>query len=101
LRLDKFLKASRLVKRRTVAKEMCDAGRISVDGRTAKAGTELRVGDVLTIRYGNRIVEVRVLQLTENPRKDEAVRMYEVLSETPVSSTGDPDPSLEALEPGD
>lgn len=85
MRLDKFLKASRLVKRRTVAKELCDAGRISVAGRVAKAGAEVRVGDVLTIRYGNRLLEVRVLALVENPRKDEASAMYEVLSETPVA----------------
>jgi ribosomal 50S subunit-recycling heat shock protein len=99
VRLDKFLKASRLVKRRTVAKELCDAGRITVGGRTAKAGTEVKVGDILAIRYGNRVVEVRVLRLVENPRKDEAAAMYEVLSETPVPPTGSPDGSPDTLEP--
>lgn len=79
MRLDKFLKASRLVKRRTVAKELCDAGRMDVNGRVAKAGTEMHVGDELTIRYGQRVTVVRVLQLVDNPRKDAAADLYEVI----------------------
>lgn len=80
MRLDKFLKASRLVKRRTVAKELCDAGRVSINGRVAKAGTEVQIGDVLAIRYGQRLTEVRALSLVENPRKEAAADLYEVLS---------------------
>lgn len=80
MRLDKFLKASRLVKRRTVAKELCDAGRMDVNGRVAKAGTEMHVGDELTIRYGQRVTVVRVRQLVDNPRKDAAADLYEVIS---------------------
>jgi ribosomal 50S subunit-recycling heat shock protein len=79
LRLDKFLKASRLIKRRTVAKEVSDAGRIQINDRIAKAGSEVQIGDVLTIRYGQRTISTRVLQLMENPRKELAGEMYEVL----------------------
>ncbi|QSO47939.1 RNA-binding S4 domain-containing protein [Alicyclobacillus mengziensis] len=82
MRLDKFLKASRLIKRRTVAKEVADAGRISVNGRVAKAGTEVAVGDTITIRYASRTVEVRALLLTENPRKEAAEEMYELISDS-------------------
>lgn len=80
MRLDKYLKSSRLIKRRTVAKEICDAGRISVNGRVAKAGSEIAIGDVLLIRYGQRTLEVRVLKLEENPRKENAAQLYEILS---------------------
>jgi len=80
LRLDKFLKSSRLIKRRTVAKEICDAGRISLNGRVAKAGSEVSVGDVLLVRYGQRTLEVRVVELQENPRKENAAQLYEVLT---------------------
>ncbi|MCF8566309.1 RNA-binding S4 domain-containing protein [Alicyclobacillus tolerans] len=79
MRLDKYLKVSRLIKRRTVAKEICDAGRISVNGRVAKAGSEVSIGDVLTIRYGQRTLEVRVVQLLENPTKDAAAGLYEII----------------------
>lgn len=80
MRLDKYLKNSRLIKRRTVAKEICDAGRISVNNRVAKAGSEIAIGDVLMIRYGQRTLEVRVLRLDENPRKENAAEMYEILN---------------------
>lgn len=79
MRLDKYLKNSRIIKRRTMAKEACDGGRVSVNGRTAKAGTELNIGDEIQITFGNNILNVRVLSLTESPRKDEAGEMYEVL----------------------
>ncbi|RIV21762.1 RNA-binding S4 domain-containing protein [Alicyclobacillaceae bacterium I2511] len=79
MRLDKFLKTSRLIKRRTVAKEVTDAGRVWVNGKVAKAATEVKVGDVLRLRYGNRITEVQVLLVTENPRKEAAAEMYEIL----------------------
>jgi ribosomal 50S subunit-recycling heat shock protein len=82
LRLDKFLKVSRLIKRRTVAKEICDAGRIEVNGRVAKAGSEVNVGDLITIHYGQKTTEVRVLQLAETARKDAADQMYEVVRES-------------------
>ncbi|QSO50602.1 RNA-binding S4 domain-containing protein [Alicyclobacillus curvatus] len=91
MRLDKFLKASRLIKRRTVAKEVADAGRISVNGRVAKAGTEVAVGDTITIRYAGRTVEVRTLVLTENPRKEAAEEMYELISDSGRQGTAPTD----------
>jgi ribosomal 50S subunit-recycling heat shock protein len=81
LRLDKFLKVSRLIKRRTLAKQICDAGRISVNERTAKASTDVKIGDVLTVGYGQKITNVRIAKIVENPRKEEAISLYEVLSE--------------------
>lgn len=81
MRLDKYLKVSRLVKRRTLAKEICDAGRVSVGGRTAKASVDVHTGDVIRIRYGQKTTEVRVLKLLENPRKELAAELYEILSE--------------------
>lgn len=80
MRLDKFLKVSRLIKRRTLAKQICDAGRVSVNERTAKASTDVGVGDVLAIRYGNKTVTVEVKKLLEHPRRDEALELYQVLS---------------------
>ncbi len=80
MRLDKYLKVSRLIKRRTVANEACDAGRVSVNGKAAKAGVEVKVGDEIEIRFGSNTTKVRVLSLNENPRKEEAAGMYESLS---------------------
>ncbi|MGI6204479.1 MAG: RNA-binding S4 domain-containing protein [Anaerovoracaceae bacterium] len=79
MRVDKFLKNSRLIKRRTVAKEACDGGRVSVNGRQAKAGTDVSVGDIITIRFGQKEISARVLALTESPRKDDAENMYEIV----------------------
>ncbi len=89
MRLDKFLKVTRLIKRRTLAKEICDAGRININDRTAKASAEVRIGDVITIRYGQKMVKVRVEKVIDNPRKEESYQLYEVLSEdvNPVVDT--------------
>ena len=76
MRLDKFLKVSRLIKRRTVANEACDNGRIQVTGRVVKASYEVKVGDKLEISMGPRVVAVEVLQVADNVRKDDAVTMY-------------------------
>ncbi len=76
MRLDKFLKVSRLIKRRTVANEACDNGRIQVNGRVVKASYEVKVGDKLEISMGQRVVAVEVLQVADNVRKDDAVTMY-------------------------
>jgi ribosomal 50S subunit-recycling heat shock protein len=76
MRLDKFLKVSRLIKRRTVANEACDNGRIQVNGRVVKASYEVKVGDKLEISMGTRVVAVEVLQVADNVRKDDAVTMY-------------------------
>ena len=76
MRLDKFLKVSRLIKRRTVANEACDNGRVSVNGKVVKASYDVRVGDRLEISLGNRTLAVEVLQVAETVKKDDAVGMY-------------------------
>ena len=76
MRLDKYLKVSRLIKRRTVANEACDNGRISVNGRIVKASYEVKVGDQIAITMGPRTVCVEVLQIAETVRKDDASAMY-------------------------
>ncbi len=76
MRLDKYLKVSRLIKRRTVANEACDNGRIQVNGRVVKASYEVKVGDRIEIAMGTRTVAVEVLQVADNVRKDDAVTMY-------------------------
>lgn len=79
MRLDKFLKNSRIIKRRTVAKEACDTGRVQVNGKVAKAGLELKQGDEIRITFGTSELAVRVLELKESVRKDDAAGMYEVI----------------------
>ncbi|MDR1796622.1 MAG: RNA-binding S4 domain-containing protein [Clostridiales Family XIII bacterium] len=81
MRIDKFLKVSRIIKRRTIAKEACDLGRVSVGGRVAKAGTEVAAGDVIEVRFGSGAMKVRVLAVKESVRKEEAESLYEILSE--------------------
>ncbi len=85
MRLDKFLKVSRLIKRRTTAKEVCDQGRISINGHTAKAGTDVKAGDELVIRFGQKLVTVKVNDVRENARKEEAGQMYSIVKEEPVN----------------
>ncbi len=72
MRLDKFLKVSRLIKRRTVANEACDAGRVMVNDKTAKASTEVRVGDVITLSLGNREIKAEILDIQETTKKEES-----------------------------
>ena len=79
MRLDKYLKVSRLIKRRTVANEACDTARVTVNGRPAKASYDVKVGDKLQIQFGARTVCIEVLQVTENVRKDDAAAMYREL----------------------
>jgi ribosomal 50S subunit-recycling heat shock protein len=76
MRLDKYLKVSRLIKRRTVANEACDNGRISVNGRVVKASYDVKVGDKLEITMGPRTIAVEVLVVADNVRKDDACAMY-------------------------
>ena len=80
MRLDKFLKVSRLIKRRTVANEACDGGKVAVNGKEAKASYEVKVGDVLEIRFGARLTRARVLSIKEHVRKEEAGGMVEIES---------------------
>ena len=79
MRLDKYLKVSRLIKRRTVANEACDAGRVMINDKPAKASADVKVGDVLTIQFGNRDVKVEVLTVQETVRKEEAKEMFKYL----------------------
>ncbi|MCQ2422067.1 MAG: RNA-binding S4 domain-containing protein [Lachnospiraceae bacterium] len=79
MRLDKYLKVSRLIKRRTVANEACDAGRVSVNGKPAKASVEVKVGDVIEIGFGNKNVKVEVVEIVETTKKDEAKDMFRYL----------------------
>ena len=76
MRLDKYLKVSRLIKRRTVANEACDAGRVLINGNVAKAGTNVKVGDKITIQFGNKDVNVEVTAVEETGRKEEAGELY-------------------------
>ena len=79
MRLDKYLKVSRLIKRRTVANEACDAGRVFLNDRPAKASAEVKAGDIITIQFGNKDVKVEVLSVQETVRKEEAKEMYKYL----------------------
>lgn len=76
MRLDKFLKVSRLIKRRTVANEACDAGKVGVNGRLVKASYDVKIGDVIEISFGQRTVKVEVLALAESTKKEDAAAMY-------------------------
>ena len=79
MRLDKFLKVSRLIKRRNVANEACDAGRVLINDKPAKASTNVKVGDVLTIQFGNKDVKVEILDVQETVKKDEAKELFKYL----------------------
>ena len=79
MRLDKFLKVARIIKRRTVANEACDASRVTVNGREAKASYDVKVGDEIEVTLGQRTVRVRVREVRDNVGKDEAPTLYEVL----------------------
>lgn len=79
MRLDKFLKVSRLIKRRTVANEACDAGRVSVNGKTAKASLNVKEGDIIEIQFGTRAVKAEVLDVQETVKKEEARELFRYL----------------------
>ena len=82
MRLDKYLKLSRLIKRRTIAKEVASNDRILINGRLAKPSTNLAIDDILDIRFGNKLIKVKVTSLIENPKKDDI--MYELLEENKI-----------------
>ena len=79
MRLDKYLKVSRLIKRRTIANEACDAGRVSVNGKTAKASTEVKTGDVVEIVFGEKTVKVEITAIIKKKKKENAAEMYRYL----------------------
>ena len=82
MRIDKFLKVSRIIKRRTVANEACDGQHIAVNGRTVKASYDVKIGDLITVAFGSKSVTVKVLDIRETTKKTEAVGMYVVVSES-------------------
>lgn len=79
MRLDKYLKVSRLIKRRTVANEACDNGRVMINDKVAKASTDVKVGDIITISFGNKETKVKVVDISETVKKDEAKELFEYL----------------------
>jgi ribosomal 50S subunit-recycling heat shock protein len=79
MRLDKYLKVSRIIKRRTVANEACDAGRVEVNGKPAKASHEIKPGDEISIRFGDKLTKVQVLTVKEVVRKEEASSLYQII----------------------
>ncbi len=79
MRLDKYLKVSRIIKRRTVANEACDAGRVIVNGKVSRASYDVKVDDILEISFGSRTVKVKVIQVAETVRKDDAASMYSIV----------------------
>lgn len=86
MRLDKFLKVSRIIKRRPVAKEVADKGRIKVNGILAKSSTDLKINDEIEIRFGNKLLTVKVLEMKDSTKKEDAVKMYEIIKELRVES---------------
>jgi ribosomal 50S subunit-recycling heat shock protein len=80
MRLDKYLKVSRIIKRRTVAKEACESGRVSINGKVAKPGTDVKEGDIIEIRFASKTLSARILNISEHVRKENAQAMYEILS---------------------
>lgn len=85
MRLDKFLKISRIIKRRSVAKEVADKGRIQINGKLAKSSSDVKVGDTMRIQFGNKVLEVKVNELHESTKKEDVAKMYEIVSEERIS----------------
>ena len=79
MRIDKFLKVSRIIKRRTIANEACDAGRVLINDKVIKASAEVKVGDIVEVLFGGKSVKVEVLSLKENTKKDEAQELFKYL----------------------
>ncbi|EHK2346260.1 RNA-binding S4 domain-containing protein [Clostridium perfringens] len=79
MRLDKYLKVSRIIKRRTVAKEACESGRVIINGKVAKPSNDIKEGDIIEILFGNRTLKARVINISEHVRKENAKEMYEIL----------------------
>ena len=88
MRLDKYLKVSRIIKRRPIAKEVADKGRVKVNGILAKSSTDLKINDEIEIRFGNKILLVRVLEMKDSTKKEDATKMYEIIKETRVEVDG-------------
>lgn len=81
MRLDKFLKVSRIIKRRSIAKEVADNQRIEVNGRTAKSSTKLKIDDIVSIMFGNKVLRIKVLAIRDSTKKEDASNMFEIIEE--------------------
>jgi len=79
MRLDKYLKVSRIIKRRTVANEACDAGRVEINGKVAKASVDVKMGDIIAIKFGDKVTKLEVIEVKENVRKEDAQAMYRMV----------------------
>lgn len=88
MRLDKYLKVSRLIKRRTVAKEVADKGRVKINQQVAKSSSTVKIGDEISIQFGNKMVTVRVMNLLDSTRKEDAKEMFTLLSTEAVEVNG-------------
>ena len=88
MRLDKYLKVSRIIKRRPIAKEVADKGRVKVNGILAKSSTDLKINDEIEIRFGNKNLLVRVLEMKDSTKKEDAAKMHEIIKETRVEVDG-------------
>ncbi|HFH9338027.1 TPA: RNA-binding S4 domain-containing protein [Streptococcus agalactiae] len=86
MRLDKYLKVSRIIKRRPVAKEVADKGRVKVNGVLAKSSTDLKLNDQVEIRFGNKLLTVKVLEMKDSTKKEDAIKMYEIINETRIET---------------
>ncbi|HGD3764914.1 TPA: RNA-binding S4 domain-containing protein [Streptococcus agalactiae] len=86
MRLDKYLKVSRIIKRRPVAKEVTDKGRVKVNGVLAKSSTDLKLNDQVEIRFGNKLLTVKVLEMKDSTKKEDAIKMYEIINETRIET---------------
>lgn len=79
MRLDKYLKVSRIIKRRTIAKEACESGRVSINGKIAKPSTDIKEGDIIEIQFATKYIKAKIVNIAEHVRKDDAKEMYEIL----------------------
>lgn len=86
MRLDKYLKVSRIIKRRPVAKEVADKGRVKVNGVLAKSSTDLKLNDQVEIRFGNKLLTVKVLEMKDSTKKEDAIKMYAIINETRIET---------------
>lgn len=86
MRLDKYLKVSRIIKRRTIAKEVADKGRIKINGVLAKSSTDVKIDDEIEIRFGTKLLTVKVLDIKDSTKKEDALKMYEILKETRIET---------------
>ena len=82
MRLDKYLKVARIIKRRSIAKEVADNGRVSINQKTAKSSTSVTIGDIIEIRYGNKVLTIEVLNIKDSTKKEDANALYKIIDES-------------------